>query len=449
MKKWLIILTCLFSSSIWAADLIDVYRDAWKSDPTFQSARATRLANREVFAQARANLLPSLAGSASRDAHRVKSDETTALTAESTRSFHTTRYSLNLTQSLINYSNWMQLRSANNSVRQAEAAFIAAAQDLMIRTADRYFAILDAKDTLRFTVAEKKASAKQLDQAKQRFKVGLDPITSVHDAQARYDSVVAEEISAGNDVDNARESLREITGRMYKKINAVYGRLPLVRPTPLDVNEWVQSAEKRNFTLHAARYRALAARESVGQAFGGHLPSLDIVGTYDDVETEPTSLGETDTQSGVIGLRLNVPIFEGGAVSSRTRQAKYQYLAEVANFRTAKRTTISATHQSYNDVISGIGRVKADRQTVKSARSSLESSEASYRVGTRTFVDVLDAQSDLYDAQRILSTDEYIYINSILALKQAAGTLQVTDLEEINAWLHRRKGKGYKGKRKA
>ena len=418
-----------------ATTLIDIYREALNSDPIFKQAYSTYMSNKEATPQAAASLLPSLTTTGSLSRTSNQNDPTAFIDGYDT-TYNSDTYTLLATQPLFNYQAWMNVQKAQNAVKQAEATFNAAAQDLIIRVAAAYLNVLQAKDTLRFTQAEKRANFRQLEQAEQRYKVGLDAITSVYEAQASYDSTVAQEIADQNNLINQFENLRKLTNRTYPSLADLESRkLPLVSPQPSRVDVWVETALGQNFTLAASKFALAAAKKNIKIAQSGSYPTLDVQGSYTDLDNDDSTERTTTGQTSVASLNLTFPIVQGGLVLSQTRQAKYDYQTAAEQFEETYRETLVNTRTAYNNIIDGINQIKADRQAVKSSQNSVDSTEAQFKVGTRTMVDVLDAQQKLYQAQTQQATDQYNYINAILALKQSAGTLSVADLVEINAWL--------------
>ena len=230
--------------------------------------------------------------------------------------------------------------------------------------------------------------------------------------------------------------MRKITGRLYPKLDPILTNIPLQKPDPIDIEEWVLSSVKYNSTLQASHFAVDATKSTINSARGGYLPTIDLVSRYNNRSEFGAGFSGIDTERGSVGVQFNFPVFQSGLVISQVRQAKYNYETSLADLETSYRNATVSTRQFYNNVISGISVVKADRQTVISANKSVESNEAAYQVGTRTIVDVLLVQNRLYDAQRQLAIDQYNYINDILALKNAAGILSTVDLEKINTWLN-------------
>lgn len=447
MKKTFVIFSSIFTSffaiTISAADLLDVYQQALRSDPTFKEANAQWLAQRENLPISRASLLPQLSatGSVGRTYSNVEGGSFDIDDTDRHSKFYnnTTSFSLSLSQPIFNFSNWASLRGAGATVKQAEAQFASDAQDLMTRVATAYFNVLQAQDVLRFTRENKKAVGEVLRQQRQKYAVGLIPITDVNDAQASYDSVIAQEIAAQNDLQDQEEKLQEITSLKYSSLNTLKANLPLVTPDPANIERWVRSAEQQNYTLLAARYAAIAAREDVSVQEGGHFPTLNATGGYDyGYNSNASNRNQLSRDKSLsAGLSVNIPIFQGGAVSARTQQSGYLYQKAVATQEKTHRSTVSNTRQAYLGVMSGISKIKADRQLVKSKLSSLQSRRNSYSAGLRTIVDVLQAESDLYDAEKTYAIDQYNYILQTLTLKQQAGILSADDLAKVNRWLEK------------
>lgn len=445
MKKlrvlWIVSTAVFFATSIFAADLVEIYKQALNSDPAFKAANANWLAQREQVPLARASLLPTLSATAGYGRTSSYSESGSPKIASSSKIGYanTTSYGLSLTQPIFNYTSWANLSSARASVKQAAADFSASAQELMYRCASSYFSVLLAGDVLRYTSEQKKNLSEQLRQQKQRYAVGIVAITDVNETQASYDSIVAQEISARNDLLAQIEKLKEITGASYTGLKKFAVAVPLVNPDPIDMEQWVAAAEKQNYALISAQYAAIAAREKIKASVGGHIPTLGLGGSYGYLYSSNTgdggSFGRSKTASA--GLSLNVPLFSGGSVSAGVRQADYRYQQNIANQEKVHRSAVSNTRQAYLAVMSGISKVIADKQMLVSKRSSYESILNAYDAGMRTMSDVLFAETDLYNAEKTYAQDQYSYILSTLLLKQNVGVLSFDDLEKVNGWLNR------------
>ncbi len=431
LAAWLAIL----SPAAYGTDLVESYQLALQNDPRINAAEAARFAVGEAKPQSRAQLLPNINFQAEGATNTRETTRSGGFPLPRTESFSATGYSLNITQPVYRHELIVGLRQADARVAQAEADYQAAEQELVLRVAERYFNVLAAMDNLEFARAEKKAVGRQLEQAKQRFEVGLIAITDVHEAQARYDLTVAEEIRVENQLADARDALREITNQPAKALLPLQDEIPLVAPAPADVEEWVQLAGKQNLQIVSARYGTEIAREEISRQRAGHYPTLDLVASRSnsDVNSRFGSDSETDT----IGLELNLPIFEGGLVNSRTREARYRFDEAKQNLIEQRRTALRQTRDAYLGVLAGISRVKALKQAVISNEKALEATNAGFEVGTRTIVDVLLSQRELFRAQRDYANSRYEYILETLRLKQAAGILADTDIKAINQWLER------------
>ncbi|MFU8797942.1 MAG: TolC family outer membrane protein, partial [Gammaproteobacteria bacterium] len=338
-----------------------------------------------------------------------------------------------------NFASWMTVRKASAQVKQADAMYGASMQDLMLRVATAYFNVLQAEDNLRITQAQKKLLIKQLDEAKQRYEVGVSTMTNVFNAQASHDLSAAQEINDKNVVNTRYESLRGITGKRYPHLSQLKTVIPLITPNPADINKWVDAARQQNLTLRASRFAADAARENIKIQAGGHVPTLSATGGYTanqvGGQSSQPGIGSIPKESSAAGLVLNVPIFQGGLVLSHVRQAQYHYQQATADMEFNHESIVTATRQTYMSVLADISKIEADQATIKSNQSALASNKAAYRAGLMTNTDVLTTQKALFDAQRQYAADQYTYLTDTLRLKQLAGTLNEKDLQIINRWL--------------
>lgn len=441
------------SLSIWtkaysAVDLRQVYQDALENDPIFQAATLTYLSRTENVPIARSDLLTdlTLVGSF----QQVNADLRLPNSSGIHESFFQQFYGLTLSQPLFNYAAWQQLKSTNSQVKADYALFNSAAQNLIFRTAQAYFAVLEAEDTLDFTRAKKTANESFLEQATKRYESGLDAITTVYEAQAEYDQAVALEISTANDVVNQSLALQELTNHLYTDLASIKEEIPLEVPKPNDVETWVETALEQNYDIQAAKYNVDAAQENISVQRAGGSPTLDAIANYNFLDGSNLLAGFNNSpvpatvpigtrirsQEFSVGLLAIAPLVQGGRVSAQTRQARYDYEVSLANLEYAHRQTVVGTQQSYNNIITSINRIKADKQAIKSAQTSLESMDALFTVGTRTIVDVLVSQQILFNSQLGYVTNTYSYILATLQLKYAAGTLSIEDILQINTLLY-------------
>jgi outer membrane protein len=420
------------------ADLWQVYRIAVESDPQLSAAQSAFRAAQEARPQARAGLLPQVSAGANWSQSSTNVESVSFPGGETgTTDFGSNGYSLTLAQPLFHWDTWVAQDQAQSLVARAEAQYQAAYQGLALRVAQAYFNVLAARDNLEFARAEMKALEQQLRQAEQRFEVGLSAITDVHEARARYDATVAQEIAARNQVDTAREALFEITGTSYDQLAPLQAEMPLVAPEPADIDRWVETAVNQNLQLLAAAAGAQAAGYEVNIRRAGHYPSVDLLAShiYSDASDHPTRGAEQSENA--LTLNLNIPIYQGGLVSSRVREAAHLHQQAKDQVEQQRRATIRQARDAYLNVAAGISRVRAANQAVASAQTALEATQAGFEVGTRTAVDVLDAQRELFRVRSDYARARYDYILSTLSLKQAAGTLAPEDMQAVNGWLVR------------
>ncbi|MDA1106900.1 MAG: TolC family outer membrane protein [Proteobacteria bacterium] len=426
-------ITLTLASPARAENLLDIYHLAQQNDAQLKGAEAARLAVLESKPQSRALLFPTLNASANTTANQLDTRQPTS--SAGVTHFNSNAYSLSLTQPVYHRDTYVQLRQSDARIAQADATFSAAEQDLMTRVATRYFDVLAAQDNLEFARAEKKAIAQQLEQSQQRFDVGLVAITDVQEAQARFDSARAQEIDAERQLSSSLEALREVTARQHRNLSLLNESIPLVAPEPSDVEQWTDTALRQNLQISAAQSGADVAREEIERQRSGHYPSIDIVGSHAFSESGGGRFGASESLTDTLTLQLNAPLYQGGLITSRTREAAFKHNQALETLEQQRRSVLRQTRDAYLGVNANISRVQALKQAVVSNHTALESTEAGLEVGTRTQVDVLDAQRELFRAERDHARARYDYILETLRLKQAAGTLNPADLEQINTWL--------------
>lgn len=425
-------------SDIASADtLLEVYQRAAENDPQLRQAEAAYQAVEQTKRQARARLLPQLTATAglSRERQEIENSDS-PLFQPGTFNSTTKNYSLNLNQALYRRDYFVNLRQADAAIGQALANYDAEWQNLVVRTADLYFNVLAAADDLEFARAEKNANQRLFEQIKQRFEVGLIAITDVHESQAAYDLAVAREIAAETRLAISREELRETTGYSPATLATLQETIPLLTPEPADMTVWLENAGRQNLSFIAAQFAVDAAREEMKLRRAGHYPSLDAVASYGYSDVGAGRFGASESYDSSIGLQLRLPLYEGGGTSARVREGQYRLIQAQEALEQQRRAVDRQTRSAYLDVLDNISSVNALKQARISSESALEATEAGYEVGTRTIVDVVQSRRNLFDAQRNYARTRYDYILSILRLRQAAGLLEVKDLEEINRWLN-------------
>ena len=431
MKPLLLLVALALPVAGFASDLSTIYNMAQENDTGLKIARANRDANRENLPIAEANLLPSI--SASADAAYAFQDVDSRTAGKFDQDFDSQSATLSVTYPLYRRARNLTVDQAGYVYEQADADYAAAEQDLTARTAQAYFAVLAAYDNVEFAESEKAAIERQLDQAQQRFDVGLVAITDVHEAQARYDQARADEIVAINNLDDSRESLREIIGVLPQQLSPLKDDVPLLKPNPTDVEEWARVALTQNPSILSAKFQMEAAREEIGIQRAADDFTVDVVGSYDISRSDSSLSAETDTAS--ITLQLAKPLYTGGGTEASTRKARFQFDAATETLEQRHREIDRSVRNSYRGVISAISRVEALEASQRSAQSALEATEAGFDVGTRTLVDVLNGQRDLYRARRDYAQSRYDYILNTLTLFQAAGALGEEDVQRVNSWL--------------
>ncbi|MEO5702357.1 MAG: TolC family outer membrane protein [Gammaproteobacteria bacterium] len=418
-----------------AEDLLDIYRLAAESDPQLRAAEAARQATQEIKPQTRSALFPNIGLTANGGRTRQDIELSGGGGGGGVSSFNNSGYALTLVQPLYSRGTQAALRQADALVGEADAVFATAQQELLLRVSTRYFDVLAALDNQGFARAEKTAIARQLEQSIQRFDVGLIAVTDVNEPQARYDLAVAQEIAADNQVSSTREALREVTGIFHENLAKLGDKIPLLSPDPSDIEKWAEAARAQNFQIAAAEFAAQAAREGIDRQRAGHFPSLNLVGTHSFSDSGGGRFGGSQINDDSISLQLTAPIFQGGLVTSRTREAGFRYTQAREVLEQQQRAVVRQARASYLNVIANISQVDALVQAVKSNQSALDATAAGLEVGIRTAVDLLNAQRTLFQAKRDLARARYNYILETLRLKQAAGSLSPFDLEQINKWL--------------
>ena len=429
-------------ASVAEYNLMDVYNLALKNDAQLAAAKAGMQATMEKVPQSRALLLPNLSLNANTQFNKTTAGVDGA--SDNKDNYNSHGWGATLKQPLFNLSSWFSYSQAKAFSGQAEYQFAYEQQNLILRVSEAYFNVLRAEDSLITSQAEEKAVKQQLDQARERYNVGLIAETDVLEAQAAYDSARVSRILADNQVSVSYENLRTITNETVNDIGKLKKTMPVLQPTPAIAEEWVNNAIANNLSLKAAREEVLAAEESIRVKKSGHAPTVDAFASYNYSSSDSDKA--KDLPSGnfyttgrgdqtVFGVSVTVPIFSGGATSSQVREATYQMEQSQQNFDKLLRETNSGTRNYYRTVNSDVERVEARQQGIISSESALKATQSGYEVGTRNITDVLDAQKKLYAAQRDYLNARYDFIVNTLKLKQLAGTLSPADLQDLNGWI--------------
>ena len=435
--------TLFFAALPASANLLsDLYQRAVQHDGQYQAALAQHQAALQARPQLRAGILPTLGASASYSRNRQDVQQTNfpggGSGGDSDSSevtfFNSLTANLQLTQPLFDWGVFARLRQIDERIAQAEAELSAADQALILRTVSAYFDWLAAEDSLRFARAEKEAIQQQLKQAQSRYEVGLSAITDVQEAQARFDLADAQEISAASTLRSSREALRVITGDWPDAPALLRTPLETHPPEPANPDAWVEQALNSNLDLKAAELARGVAREQIREQRASQLPSLNLIGTH-RYSDEADRLFGSKSEFSSIGLQLDLPLFSGGANLARVKEQRFLHDRAIALLDQARREARQGARDAYDGVVTGAAQVRALRQAVKSSEVARDAVVAGFDVGSRTSVDVLDAQRELFRAQRDLSRARYDYLLSILRLKQSVGALSVADVDRLDGML--------------
>lgn len=433
------------TASAFADDLFQVYQQALASDPLVNQAKAQRDAAYQGIGISRAALLPQISATVgysedTSERQQAFGDGNNIQVIQFEADSTVKNYGINMDMSLFDYANWVGLNRSEKVAEQSDAQYASAMQDLIVRTVTAYFDALRARDNLEFVRAEKRSIERQLEQTKQRFEVGLTAITDVHEAQANFDRTVATEIQTENAFESALEVLRVITGKYHDKLAGLNTEtFSATLPTPMTVDGWLDMAQDKNLQLLVDRLAMDIAKQDIDSARSGHYPTLSLNASLSSRKFEQESIAFSfatpyqDTES--VGVTLNVPIFQGLRVSSQTDQARYNYVAASQAAEQTYRQTVQSVRSSFNNVKAAISSIRALEQSVVSAQSALNATQTGFDVGTRTIVDVLDSTRNLFDAQRNLASARYDFIQAVVSLKQASGTLTGEDIAMINRGL--------------
>ena len=419
-------------------DLLDTYIQALEKDALLKRSLAQRDANRTAAPSALANMLPNVSMVANSNTSNpiALNDQLFEPGSPGVPLIRDHGYVINATQNLINVGNWFTMNQAGHIVDQADATYTFAEQDLILRTAKAYFEVLDAIDNLSFAQAEKNALEQELKQSQEKFNVGLVAITDLNDFRSRFDDSVSQEIQALNNFDDSKERLRIITGDVIDVLSPLKDTIPLNTPDPNDIDTWQDFAQKNNPLLAATRFDMEAKRSAVEVTRAQHYPTINMQGSYGaDKLGLVTNPGDVSDLGWQLLFQAQMNLYAGGGIQASVNKAQYTFEDARYAFEEARRETISNTRIAYRGVLSAISQVSALRQAVISAQTALDANQASYDVGAKTSIDVLNSLSNLYNQQRNFATARYAYIINVLSLKQAAGSLSMADVELVNTWL--------------
>jgi outer membrane protein len=434
MKQLASLLFLLAASlPVMGADLLETYQQATANDPGWRAAQASRLAGAEKAPQGRSLLLPTLGLSAATS----ESDQQVIMPSTNNNyRYGTDSYNILLTQPLYRKQNTATYAQGVADANVAEHEFELARQDLILRVTQAYFDVLAAQDALDFVITEKNAIGKQLALARRNFAVGNATLVDVHEAQARYDIAAAQQITVANEVEVRKEALRVLIGVSPSMLTRLESRFELQPPEPADMEQWVQTATTESARIKAQQEALEIARQEVEKSRGGHYPTLDLTASRAWSDAGGSVQGfAIESTTNQIGLQFQLPLYQGGGISSRVREAAARLDETGQRLEQTRRQVSQQTRETYLAVINGMARVQALEQARLSNERALESTVIGYERGLRTGVDVLNAQRELFRTRLTLSQARYDYLISRLRLKAAAGVLQEQDLEGINRLL--------------
>ncbi len=422
------------SSTAIAVDLLDVYHTAQSNDPVFASARASLQAGQEKLSQGRSVLMPSITLNANTTFNDVDTQyNSTTVFQNGPIRYNSNGIGVTLVQPLYRQQSWQVYSQAELQVAQSEAQFKIAEQELILRVAQAYFDVLIAKDSVVLVEAQKKAISEQLEQAKRNFEVGSATITDTLEAQARYDLTGAQELAARNSLEIKRRSLQQLINKIPQDLKPLGNKFKPESLQPVDMEKWVEDAHANNLQLVIAQLGAELADKEVTRNLGGHYPTLDLVANFSKNSSNGGSFGGgTDITNKSIGVQLNMPLYLGGSVNSKWREAEANFERASQELENVRRSVATQTRQAYLGVESGMAQVQALQQALVSSESVLEASKLGQQVGVRTNLDVLNAQQQLFSTRQELFQAQYNYLISRLRLKASVGTLNETDLNKVN-----------------
>ncbi len=414
-------------------DLMTIYQEALLNSADLAAAQADTRARQEALPQARSQLLPNIGIGAGASREDIDIDGVGG------DRYNTHYYQASLTQPLFRANRWFDYQSAKSLSQQAELEFSATQQNLILEVSQAYFNVLRASDNLATAKAEEDAFERQMQQAQERFDVGLSARTDVLEARAGYDTARAARLTAKTNLDVSYQALTRLTNQDYDSLYGISHELPVLPPSPANLQQWVETASTQNLNLLASRYAIDSAEDGLRSSKAGYAPVVDAFVRYNDTNgvAEIARAGQSanDTALTSFGVELTMPLFTGGLTTSQVRESTYRLTQAEQLSEAQKRRVVESTRNLYRTVTSSVDEIDARRQAIVSAKAALDATQTGYEVGTRNVVDVLESQRNLFRTVRDYNTSRYNYIIDNLSLKQSAGTLSPQDLEELSKWL--------------
>lgn len=420
--------------------LVDIYQQALAHDPVLASASSANQAAQELIEQGKALYRPTVNFSAGANATQsdirfIDASTNNPFRFQGRSNYEGYNYGIDARQPIFRKENLVLIDQSKTQVSQADKQYALIQQTLILRTTQAYFDVLIAQDKIELIVAQKAAIVSQLDQANANFEVGTATVTDVNEAQARYDLILAQEIAAINEHEIAKRSVQAITGEIPQKLAPVKADIK-TNNLEQGMDQWLEVAAQNNLNIRIQQDTLKLSEQEIERAQAGHLPTLDAVASYSDNYANGNSTGTgSELKAGVIGLQVQIPLYQGGAVSSRVRQAALNKQKAQDDVQIARRNTELETQRAYLNLSTSIAQVKAYEQALISSQSQVDSTKLGYEVGVRTSVDVLNAQQQLFSAKRDLLQSRYNYLVNIIRLKAASGVVAEVDLADINQQL--------------
>lgn len=430
-----IAIVATLSSPVRATDLVDVYRLSAVNDPQYQAAFYAHRASLESMPQARSALLPDIAFNYEKIETRqdVKRSDNTVVVDGKAR-FPSTNYGLTLTQPIFRFADWVRFNQSKIEVRQADVELAVAEQELLLRVAELYVAVLAAHDNHDYALAEREAVRKELERVESRYRNELASKSDLYDAQARFAVTRSSELEARNLLDDQLEALRESTGQRVANLIPLRESIPLEPPDPADIDAWEENAISRNLTVASRTLAVEIARREVNGKKGGHYPTLDLVARAENRDTGGSLFGGgSEIENAEIALRFNVPLYKGGSVKSGVRQSNYELSRAREDLKAQLFRVRREVRAAYLGVVTGVDKVKAYDESIIAQKAAVNTKQKGYQAGLNTLLQVLDAQRDLYFVKRDWAEARYDYLLSSLRLKQSVATLSPADITAMNA----------------
>jgi len=424
----------LLASPAFGADMLSIFKAAVDHDPDLKYAHFESLASNEVTKQALAGFLPSASLQASRaqTIQNITSSDNTVFAAGKIN-FSTNELTVKLSQPIFHFDAFVGYGQAKAGERKADAELSAARQDMMIQVLDTYLKALFAQDDLMRALREKDAIGSEVHLVQARYASGQASLVKMKEAKARLGMVEALVLEARDARENGLEDVKILAGISIDRLAPLEGDVSIVRPDPMDADDWIKAAGQQNFHVQAENIAVEIAKDEISRLRAGHYPTIDLVGSYNFRDAKGTLFGGgSKVQTTEAMVQLNVPLLDGGRVLARTGEARFRYQQALQKLEKARRKAVRSASKAYIGVVNGSAKLEALKQSIEAQKVALSAQEKGLRSGLNTSTEVLDARRDLFVVQRDYAKSRYEYLKNMLRLKQAAGTLNEKDIEVVN-----------------